>query len=417
MQSSKITKKDNIANVVLLEKCLRLPGKANIEVELKKGTEIVSSFYIPAIIEKSSKENITSDDVPNFIEIFENAATEEEKRIANEAARQSAEETRNTAEAERVTNENNRSNAETNRAEAETERVDSETSRNTSETNREEAETARITAENARNVAEQARAEAEAARVAAEEKRQQSMSKLIVEDIRSKNMFNKNAVVAGILNGDGTIEAMEGLYTSDFIKVEPGHTYYTGQSDSARFKFYDENKTALSSTYADLTNAGNPQAFTVPNNAHYIRFSVTQNYLSTLQVEEGTQATAYCKHFDFNTIEEVIENENGTAVKYSNGIMKCYHKIIGNQFDCTSHIEGRYYFTDVNNSSENSKQWTFPVAFIEPPVVNLSVSSSAYSYNSIGWANNTTAIGYCVLPYAVTGTQFTWNFTARGRWK
>lgn len=167
MQSSKITKKDNIVNVVLLENCLRLPGKANIEVELKKGTEIVSSFYIPAIIEKSSKENITSDDVPNFIEIFENAATEEEKRIANEIARQSAEETRNTAEAERVTNENNRSNAENNRAEAETERVDSETSRNMSETNREEAE-------NARNVAEQARAEAEVARVAAEKEREKA---------------------------------------------------------------------------------------------------------------------------------------------------------------------------------------------------------------------------------------------------
>lgn len=169
MQSTKITKKDNIVNVVLLENCLRLPGKANIEVELKKGTEIVSSFYIPAIIEKSSKENITSDDVPNFIEIFENAATEEEKRIANETARQNVEETRNTAEAERVTNENNRNNAETSRVEAEIERVDSEISRNTSETNREEAE-------NARDIAEQARVEAEAARAAAEEERQKNGS-------------------------------------------------------------------------------------------------------------------------------------------------------------------------------------------------------------------------------------------------
>lgn len=176
MQSTEITKQDNVVNVVLLENCLRLPGKANIEIELKKGTEIVSSFYIPAVIEKSSKENITSDDTPNFIEIFENAVAEEEKRIANETARQNAEETRKDAEAERVTNENNRENAETNRSTAENERIASETNRNASETNRVEAETLRATAENARDTAEQARIEAEEARALAEEERQKNGS-------------------------------------------------------------------------------------------------------------------------------------------------------------------------------------------------------------------------------------------------
>ncbi len=137
-----------------------------------------------------------------------------------------------------------------------------------------------------------------------------SEGRIIVEDIRSKNMFNKNAVTRGALNADGTIGAMEGIYTSDFIKVEPNKTYYKGQSDSARFKFYDANKTALSSTYADLTSAGNSQAFTVPENAHYIRFSITQNYLDSLQIEEGTQATPYCKHFDFNKEIKQVSNIN-----------------------------------------------------------------------------------------------------------
>ncbi len=176
MQSSQITKKDNIVNAVLLENCLRIPGNANIEVELKKGTEIVSSFYVPVIIEKSSKENITSDDVPNYIEILENASAEEEKRIANEVARQNAEEAREDAEAERATNENSRENAETNRSTAENERIASETARNVSETSRVEAETVRATAENARNTAEQAREESEAARILAEEERQKNGS-------------------------------------------------------------------------------------------------------------------------------------------------------------------------------------------------------------------------------------------------
>ena len=169
MQSSQITKKDNIVNAVLLENCLRIPGNANIEVELKKGTEIVYSFYVPVIIEKSSKENITSDDVPNYIEILENASAEEEKRIANEVARQNAEEARNIAEEDRITNENNRSVAETNRNTAENERIAKEVARNASETNRAESESVRETAE-------QARVEAEEARVLAEEERQKNGS-------------------------------------------------------------------------------------------------------------------------------------------------------------------------------------------------------------------------------------------------
>lgn len=137
-------------------------------------------------------------------------------------------------------------------------------------------------------------------------------NRIVVEDIRSKNMFNKNAVTSGALNANGTIEKMEGIYTSDFIEVEPNQAYYKGQSDSARFKFYDVNKNAISSTYADIQNAGNAQAFTIPTSAHYIRLSVTQDYLSSLQIEQGTQATAYCKHFDFSREIKQASNVNIT---------------------------------------------------------------------------------------------------------
>lgn len=171
IQNSKITKKDNVINAILKEACLRLPGKANIEVELKKDTEIVSSFYIPVVIEKSSKENIESDNTPNYVEILENASAEEEKRIAAENNRVNAEQARATAEGQRQTAEINRNASEASRNTAEEARETAETNRNTSETSRNTAEEARQTAETNRSTAENSRVSAEEARVAAEEAR------------------------------------------------------------------------------------------------------------------------------------------------------------------------------------------------------------------------------------------------------
>lgn len=52
---------------------MRRSGEANIEVELREGTDIVSSFYVKAYIEKTSKEDITSDNASTYIEEFEKA--------------------------------------------------------------------------------------------------------------------------------------------------------------------------------------------------------------------------------------------------------------------------------------------------------------------------------------------------------
>ena len=57
--------------VDLLEDCLMSYGKAKMEVELKKSTEVLSSFQIIIQIEKTSKENITPDNTPNYVESME----------------------------------------------------------------------------------------------------------------------------------------------------------------------------------------------------------------------------------------------------------------------------------------------------------------------------------------------------------
>ena len=142
--SSNIDKTNGIATIPLLEDCVRQAGKAKMEIEVKNtNSEVISSFYIPVQIEKTSKENVTSENTPNYFEEFAKAidnftnnstkmlsdiSAAEQTRVTNENARISAENTRKT-------NETNRVNAESSRATAEAERISNENTRKTNETN------------------------------------------------------------------------------------------------------------------------------------------------------------------------------------------------------------------------------------------------------------------------------------------
>lgn len=157
MQECEIANNQVVVN--LLPGCVRLAGESKIEVELKKDNEVVSSFFIPIKIEPSSKENIQSDNTPNYIEILENAIILEKERKQNE-------EKRVEAETQRVKNEENRAEAETERDKAEKKRVAAEDLRNNEETKRTTAEENRVTAESERVEEEKTRIANENERIA-----------------------------------------------------------------------------------------------------------------------------------------------------------------------------------------------------------------------------------------------------------
>lgn len=157
IQSSNIEISSNTIKMVLLEDCLRQSGNAKMEIELKKSNEVLSSFYIPIKIEATSKENIHSDNTPNYIESLEDAIQQELIRQQNENTRNTAESVRVAAEETRVTNENTRNTAESTRVAAEETRVANENARNTAESARATAEETRIANETARTTAENTR--------------------------------------------------------------------------------------------------------------------------------------------------------------------------------------------------------------------------------------------------------------------
>lgn len=110
---------------------------------------------------------------------------------------------------------------------------------------------------------------------------------------------------------------------------------------------------------------------------------------------------------------ERIENENGTAIKFSDGTMICTlrttvtDQAIDSQYGNTALYTGR-------------RTWTFPAAFTQKP----SVTCSQFHWGSSGsWGGvsgispiNTGLVGYDFYQRA-TGTNVEISAIAIGRWK
>ena len=132
-----------------------------------------------------------------------------------------------------------------------------------------------------------------------------------VNFIHSRNLFDKNNVVVGYINADGSINSSDTNYkTSDFILVKPNTTYYITASGTSRAKYFNSSKTPLNtSSYQDIDVGANAGSFTTPANCYYIRKSMTNARLDDLMLNKGSTATSYEPYV---TNEINIDNEKYT---------------------------------------------------------------------------------------------------------
>ncbi len=115
---------------------------------------------------------------------------------------------------------------------------------------------------------------------------------------KGKNLFDKNNVVVGALEGDGSVAYNTTNSTTDFIPVSPNKTYCKTVSSSGRVKLYYKDKTPYSDGNRDITNFSNAITFTIPEDIYYIRFSFSNSTTDTLQLEQGSTATEYEAYVD-----------------------------------------------------------------------------------------------------------------------
>ena len=102
-----------------------------------------------------------------------------------------------------------------------------------------------------------------------------------------KNLFNKDTIEDGTLNGAGQIVPNEAVKTSDFIKVKPS-TQYKSSFNSAQIKFYTAEKEPVQTESIDVATSTNN--FTTGESTEYIRyaFNFSSQTPETLVITEGT---------------------------------------------------------------------------------------------------------------------------------
>ncbi|HHV3843855.1 TPA: GDSL-type esterase/lipase family protein, partial [Klebsiella pneumoniae] len=106
------------------------------------------------------------------------------------------------------------------------------------------------------------------------------------------NLFDKAAVTSGyyVNYTTGNLIANSSYSASDYIPVIAGENYT--QSFSHQTAFYDANKNYISGVKA-LASPSTARTLTIPVGAAYVRMSVANTVLDTMQFEKGNESTSY----------------------------------------------------------------------------------------------------------------------------
>lgn len=139
---------------------------------------------------------------------------------------------------------------------------------------------------------------------------------VVVDSIRSKNMFDKNAnIKIGYINSSGNVVTSDTTlsYQDNFIMVNPYTTYTISSSVSTIFRIceYTLSKTFIERKLNTVPNIS--FTFTTGANTYYLKMGgVYTTSILTLQLEKGSIATTYAPYqnldgYDnYSTSEQVI---------------------------------------------------------------------------------------------------------------
>lgn len=112
--------------------------------------------------------------------------------------------------------------------------------------------------------------------------------------INNNNLFITETITTGkYYNTSGNLNTTTNFNVSDYILIEPSTTYVasgiTERGTAPANIYFDKNKEYISGARINNTT------FTTPANAKYIRLTVHNNDINTLQFEKGSTATTYIK--------------------------------------------------------------------------------------------------------------------------
>ena len=226
-----------------------------------------------------------------------------------------------------------------------------------------------------------------------------------------KNLFDKDSIVSGYLNENGTISANNSLSTTDFIKVKP-NTYYriNNMAGSHRGEFYNSSKERLSDTF-DF-NFGANNIIQTSSDTNYIRFTFTNTLKNVLQVVEGQDLLPYepygykDKWYLYKAIGKVVLNGNESWSTRTGGTSYAY--TITNVFDgnATSGLSNYWKFIQSGASGNQTNECIASAS----SNASLNIFTNNSSLNTV--ANLKTWLGtHNTSVYYVLSTPYTMEIT------
>jgi hypothetical protein len=129
---------------------------------------------------------------------------------------------------------------------------------------------------------------------------------MVVNSIRTKNMFDKNNIISGIrLGSTGETVNDANYFSSDFIPVKPNTTYTLSRNSSSDtltvYCEYNSSKTFISRSSFITTTT---RTFTTGSTTYFLKLSVGKINIDSLQLEEGSTATAYSDYQALNITQK-----------------------------------------------------------------------------------------------------------------
>ena len=229
---------------------------------------------------------------------------------------------------------------------------------------------------------------------------------MIVDSIRSKNMFDTNQLINGnIRTSDGVYEYRDYIITTNFIKVKANTTYTIklNNVNDNQYLFsivlFNSNKTYNSAILVDNTFI--TEASFTPTIGGYIRINFGKNNWSTLspndiaksnpQLEEGSEATNYMPYQNLDGMETYSNGETLIGTFLGKPL---YRKVIEFTVNDTSQmtishgISGLSWVTKCDISIYN--QYGFYMASSKD-LIDVNFDSN-YIYFTSGWPTGSAKI-------------------------
>lgn len=164
----------------------------------------------------------------------------------------------------------------------------------------------------------------------------ESMGSIVVEDIKSKNLFDKNDCVDHYYldyNSGQPVYDTNMAYMNSYIPVKANEKYTMSYSSSTIFVVYeyDSNKTFLRNKRqnTDATSF----TVTISEDTSFIRLACGFNFKSGIQFEKGPVATSYTNHINF----DYDKNRGNCTLLFNNQVGT------GNTYDLSDTLQNYRY--------------------------------------------------------------------------